>query len=113
MADEQDLRHRLSSVLDNIGDDTLRAVVEGIFSLDKLTTADFECPECGKNGVAKVRTPDYRGFTMGLAALADQGKGKPSTAAPHAPEMSEADLYQAAREVLRDLSVSELARLAS
>lgn len=107
-ADDQDLRSRLATSLDGITDEFLAELRDQLFSQEKLTMAD--CPHCGKS--AKVRVPDYRGITTALAILADQGKGKPSTAAPPAPEMSQAELERVAREVLRDLSVSELARLA-
>lgn len=109
MTDEQDLRHRLSSVLDGISDDTLREVVGGIFSLEKLTTA--QCPNCGKK--AKVLTPDFRGFAAGLAALADQGKGKAAVAAPPPPrEASQEELQEAIRRELEGLSDARLSEVA-
>ncbi len=109
MADEQDLRQRLSTVLDSIGDDTLQEVVAGIFSLEKLTVA--HCENCGKT--SKVLVPDYRGFAAGLAALADQGKGKAATAIPAAPkEASREELMDAIGEVLSEMTQADLARIA-
>ena len=109
MADDQDLRSRLNTVLDGIDDAFLNEVAGGIFTLDKLTTAD--CPHCGES--AKVRVPDYRGITTALATLADQGKGKPGTTAPAPPvEASEEDLREAIRRELSELGVGELARIA-
>lgn len=108
-AEDNDLRQRLSSVLDGISDDFLNEVAGGIFTLDKLTTAD--CPHCGKS--AKVRVPDYRGITAALATLADQGKGKAATAAPPAPkEASKEELEEAIRGVISGMTQGELARLA-
>ena len=108
MAEEQDLRQRLSTVLDSIDDQTLAKVAEGIFSLEKLTTA--QCPECGHR--AKVLVPDYRGFAAGLAALADQGKGRAAIATPPPPkEASKEELMAAISEVMAEMSTKDLARL--
>ncbi len=107
--DPADLRQRLSTVLDSIGDDTLQEVVAGIFGLEKLTKAD--CPHCGKS--ANVLVPDYRGFAAGLAALTDQGKGKAATAVPVAPkEASKEELMEAIGEVLSEMTQADLARIA-
>ena len=109
MDDPADLRQRLSTVLDSIGDDTLQEVVGGILSLEKLTKA--KCPSCG--AVSNVLVPDYRGFAAGLAALTDQGKGKAATAVPPAPkEASKEELMAAISEAMAEMSTADLARLA-
>jgi hypothetical protein len=108
-AEEQDLRQRLSSALDGLSDEFIAEVTGGIFSMERVTTAD--CPHCGK--AAKVRVPDYRGITAALATLADQGKGKAATAAPPAPkEASQEELMEAIRLVQAEMTDGELARLA-
>ena len=108
-AEETDLRQRLSTVLDSIGDDTLRTVVEGIVSLERLTTA--ECPHCHER--ARVLVPDYRGFAQGLSALTDQGKGKAATAVPPAPkEASKEELMAAISEAMASMSTTDLVRVA-
>jgi len=57
--------------------------------------------------------PDYRGITAALATLADQGKGKAAVAAPPpAKEASKEELMEAVREVLEEMKMEDLARIA-
>lgn len=101
MAEDSDLRQRLSAALDGLSDEFIEEVTNGIFSMERVTTAD--CPHCGK--AAKVRVPDYRGITAALATLADQGKGKAATAVPAAPkEASKEELMETIHAVIGEMT---------